>query len=256
MSLRSRKFRTVIGVLIVGLSTDSYGTDNVDSALHAQIGLVASINSSYYQGADEDYELLPLPIVEYKRFYVQGIDLGFHLYQGEDGKDLAVEIEGSFDGYESSDASILSGMAERKAAWEAALVYKAGIGHGQLKTKLMWDVSDRHQGFSTRIMYERPLWMDQTHLVSWYGGGEYWDRAKTNYYFGVKAFEASVNRPAYTAAESLNVFAGLNAIKQLSQTFSLLINAEYRLTSDAVAHSPLVDRNDQWSAYGGIFYSF
>ncbi|MEJ2622259.1 MAG: MipA/OmpV family protein [Candidatus Thiodiazotropha sp.] len=242
--------------LLFGFSTHSFAENSDNATWQVQVGPVASVNTSFYQGVGEEYYLLPLVIAEYKRFYLQGIDAGYRFYQREDGQQLAVEIGRTFDGYESNDARFLSGMATRKAAWETRLVYEAIVGGGQLKGKLMQDISHSHEGFSAHLEYERPLWNDETHLVTWLAGGEYWDSKKTDYYFGVDASEARSNRVAYSASDSHNLFVGGNAIKQLTPKFSVMLNAEYRIASDAVKNSPLVSRNDQWSAYGGIFYEF
>ena len=256
MRPRLNRLAIVMSCFLVGLSTHSLAEDNVDPTLQVQVGLVAAANTSFYQGVGKEHFVLPLVMAEYKRFYLQGANAGYRLYQGEGGQGLAIEIGGTFDGYESGDASFLAGMAERKAAWEARLVYEAPIGGGQLRGKLMQDIGHSHEGFSARLDYERPLWMDEAHLVTWFAGGEYWDSAKTDYYFGIEASEARSNRAAYSASDSLSVFVGGNVIKQLSPKFSLILSAEYRLASGAVENSPLVTRSDQWSAYGGIFYQF
>jgi outer membrane protein len=244
------------GCLLLGLSSLSLADDADDSELHLQVGVVASANSSYYQGVGHEQFVLPLVIAEYKQFYVQGTFAGYRLYQGESGQGLAVEIGGTFDGYESGDAGFLLGMADRKSAWEAGLVYWAPVAGGQLTGKLMQDVSDKHGGFSARLDYERPLWMDETQLISWFAGAEYWNRAKSDYYFGVTASEARSDRPLYSAPDSVSLFVGGNFIKQLSPRFSLIVSADYRTASGAVKNSPLVARTDQWSAYSGVFYEF
>jgi len=256
VNMRSKQTVSILGCLLVGLSNFSQADDGVDSGLHLQMGVVAAANTSYYQGVDQEQFVLPLVIAEYKDFYLQGTFAGYRFFQGEGGQGLALEIGATFDGYESGDASFLIGMADRDSAWEAGIVYWAPVAGGQLTGKLMQDVGDSHGGFSARLDYERPLWMDETHLVSWFVGAEYWDRAKTDYYFGVTESESRPTRPEYVAQDSTGVFLGANFLKQLSPRFSLIASADYRAASGAVEDSPLVVRADQWSAYAGIFYEF
>lgn len=256
MNMRTKQSAIFWGCLLIGLSSLSLADDGAESELHLQVGVVAAANSSYYQGVGFEQFALPLIIAEYKQFYLQGTFAGYRLYHGESGQGLAVEIGGTFDGYESDDAGFLLGMADRKSAWEAGLVYWAPVAGGQLTGKLMQDVGDKHGGFSARIDYERPLWIDETKLVSWFLGAEYWDRAKSDYYFGVKASEARPNRPMYSAPDSVSFFLGGNFIKQLSPRFSLVVIADYRVADSAVGNSPLATRADQWSAYSGVFYEF
>lgn len=256
MKSRFKLCAIVISCFAAGLSSQAFAEDEVDSTRQVQVGLVASTNTSFYRGVGEKNYLLPLAIAEYKDFYLQGIDVGYRLYRSKDGQGLAVEIGRTFDGYESDEADFLTGMADRKAAWEARLVYEAPVGGGQLTGKLMQDIGHSHDGFAARLDYERPFCVGESHMMTWFAGGEYWDSAKTNYYFGVNASEARPNRAAYAASDSFSLFVGGNAIKRLSPKFSLIISAEYRSANDALADSPLVTRSDQWSAYGGIFYSF
>ncbi|MBN0989565.1 MipA/OmpV family protein [Amphritea pacifica] len=246
----------VMGGMLMGLSSCLLAEDNVDGKSQVQVGLVASVNSSFYRGADNDLFVLPLVIAEYGRFYLNGVDAGYRFYQREDGQRFAIEVGRTFDGYESGDSSFLSGMAERKAVWEARIVYEALVGGGRLKGKLMQDISDRHGGFSARLNYEHLFWQNETTMVTWVTGGEYWDSAKTDYYFGVRDSETRLNRQAYSASENLSLFVGSNVIKKLSPNVSLVLSAEYRMAGDAVDESPIVADGDQWSAYGGIFYKF
>jgi outer membrane protein len=238
------------------LSTQLHAEDNVDASLQLQVGLATSVNTSFYHGVSEEYFVFPLVMAEYGRYYLEATNIGYRVYQGQSGQRLAIEIDRTFDGYESGDASFLSGMVERKAAWEAGVVYEAFVGGGQLKGKLMKDISDVHEGFSTRLEYERSLWQDEAHLVTWFAGGEYWDRAKTDYYFGVESSEVRPDRPAYSAPDSHSLFVGGNAFKQLNPEVTLFLSAEYRSASAEVKDSPLVTQVDQWSTYGGFFYQF
>lgn len=221
-----------------------------------QVGLATSVNSNFYKDMGEEYYFLPLVIAEYERFYLQGVHGGYRFFQDDDGQSLALEIRRTFDGYRSEDSDALEGMANRDAAWEAGLVYEVNIAGGQAKAKLMQDISDSHNGFSARFEYERPFWMGDAHMVSWYAGSEYWSSKKTDYYFGVTDDEETAMRSVYTADESQSLFLGANALKRISDDITVIVNAEYQQVSAAVNDSPLTTRKDQWSAYAGVFYQF
>ncbi|MCG8012278.1 MAG: MipA/OmpV family protein, partial [Candidatus Thiodiazotropha weberae] len=82
-----------------------------------QFGVVVSANSSFYEDVGQDYYLLPLLLVDYDRFYLQGIDAGYRFFEGET-QSLALEVRRTFDGYESDDSDALEGMRDRDQAWE------------------------------------------------------------------------------------------------------------------------------------------
>jgi outer membrane protein len=241
------------GVIGIAITTPSMAESEL------QLGLVTAVNTTFYQGIDEEYYLLPLLIAEYGRFYLQGVHGGYRLFQNDEGQSLALEVRRTFDGYskdDMDDRDALAGMSDRDAAWEAGLAYEAPMAGGQVKAKLMQDVSDTHNGLSARFEYERPLWTDQTHMLSWYAGSEYWNSNKTDYYFGVTPGEATADHSAYSADDSSSFFVGSNIVKQIDKNITILANIEYLRMNDAVSDSPLVDRQDQWSAYAGIFYKF
>ncbi len=238
------------GLILAAISAPLLAENNV------QLGVAASANTSFYEGVGEKYYAFPLVIAEYRRFYLKGVHGGYRIFQDETGQSLALEIRRTFDGYDSGDSDALAGMADREAAWEAGLAYEVGLAGGQAKAGLMHDIADTHKGFSALLEYERPFWTDNEHMLSWYTGVEYWSSKKTDYYFGVRAEEATSTRPAYLTDDSYGVYVGGNALKRLTDQVSLIVNVEYRWMGDTVDESPLTSKQDQWSAYTGIFYEF
>ena len=250
MKQRLKLYTGIIGLISVAISTTSFAEHSL------QLGLAASVNTSFYEDVGEERYAFPLIIAEYDRFYLQGIHGGYRFFQNEKDQSLALEIRRTFDGYNSKDSDALAGMDDRDAAWEAGLAYEITMADGQAKAKLMHDISNNHNGFSARFEYERPLLMDAAHLVSWYTGLEYWSRRKTDYYFGVTPEEAMSAHPVYAPNKSYNFNFGVNTFKRLNDKFTVIFNAEYLRASDAVNDSPLTTRQDQWSAYAGVFYRF
>lgn len=250
MAQSTKYSRGVAGLLCMAAGTLSQAASDI------QVGLVGSANSTFYKQMDQEYYLLPLIIAQYDRFYLQGISGGYRLVQFEEGQSLSLELRHTFDGYSSDDSDALRGMADRDPAWEAGLAYEVDLAGGQMKTKLMQDISNTHKGFSARIEYERPYWTRDDLMFSWYTGSEYWNDKKSDYYFGVTAAEANATRDEYTADQSHSLFVGTNALMQISENLRLIISAEYLRMSDSVKQSPLTERQDQWSTYAGIFYHF
>jgi outer membrane scaffolding protein for murein synthesis (MipA/OmpV family) len=249
--VRRLKFYTgLIGLIGVVINTPSLAEQSV------QVGLVTSVNSGFYKDVGEEYYVLPLVIAEYDRFYLQGTHGGYRFFQDNDGQSLALEIRHTFDGYRSDDNDALASMADRDAAWEAGLAYEVNMAGGQIKTKLMQDISDTHNGFSARFEYERPYWIDDALIVSWYTGSEYWNGKKSNYYFGVTPEEAMPTRSVYAPDENYSFYLGSNVFKRIDDNITLIVSAEYLRMSDAAYDSPLTNRKDQWSAYAGVFYQF
>jgi outer membrane protein len=220
-----------------------------------QLGMVVSVNSSFYKDVGEEYYILPLAIVEYGSFYLQGIDGGYRFFQ-DDVQSLAVEIRRTFDGYKADDSDALEGVEDRDPAWEAGLVYETDLLGGQAKAKLMHDISNTHNGSTLRIEYERSMMTGSSYMVSWFAGSEYWSSKKTNYYFGINPEEVMPDRPVYSAGQSYNLFSGINVVKRFNVKYSMIASAEYQWMADEMIESPITSRQDQWSVYAGLFYQF
>jgi MipA family protein len=250
MKQRLRFYTGLIGLIGVAVSMPSLAERSV------QAGLAVSAKSSFYKEVGNEQYLFPLVIAEYDRFYLQGAQAGYRLIQDGDVHSLALEIRRTFDGYRSSDSDALAGMSDRDAAWEAGLVYEVSVAGGQVKANLMHDVSGSHEGFSAQLDYEHPLWTDDAHMVTWYTGSEFWSSRKTDYYFGVTAEEATSARLAYDPDESYRFYIGSNVFKRIKTNITVIFNAEYLWSTNAVDDSPLTTRQDQWSTYAGVLYRF
>lgn len=224
--------------------------------LQWQLGLAVSANTSFYRGVGEEFYLFPLVIAEYDRFYLQGTHGGYRFYQSDNGQVWSLEIRRTFDGFSGDDADYLNGLSERKAAWEAGIALQMPLAGGEVKGKLMQDISGAHEGFSSRLEYERPVFMDAGQMMTWYAGSEYWDSDKTHYYFGVSQSEVLVNRPVYQSGDSQTGFVGTNYFRNLAADLTLFVSGEYLVSSSDIDDSPLTVRSDQWSAYSGLFYHF
>jgi outer membrane protein len=241
--------------VLLGLTSALLGTPALAES-DLRIGLSASANTSLYEGVGSEQYLFPLLFLEQDRLYFHGIRGGYRFLRDDQGQSLALEVRRTFDGYDHDDSAALAGMADRKPAWEVGLVHEFGVAGGQIKTSLMHDVSDRHNGFSAKGEFERPLLQQENYQLSWYAGLEYWSDGKADYYFGVDHLEARPRRPDYDPEEVYFLSLGGNAAMRIDERFSVVFNAEYSLASDGVGDSPLVTRRDQWSAYGGLFYRF
>lgn len=229
---------------------------DAEAELQWQLGLAVSANTSFYRGVGEEFYLFPLMIVEYGPFYLQGTHGGYRIYQSDAGPVWSLEIRRTFDGFSGDEADYLSGLSERKAAWEAGIAVQTPLAGGEVKGKLMQDISGAHEGFSSRLEYERPVFMDAGQMMTWYAGAEYWDSAKTHYYFGVSQSEVLVNRPVYQSGDSQTGFVGTNYFRTLAPDLTLFVSGEYLVSSSGIDDSPLTVRSDQWSAYSGLFYHF
>jgi outer membrane scaffolding protein for murein synthesis (MipA/OmpV family) len=75
MVFRLNHYTGLIGLLSIAFNTPSQAENSV------KVGLVASVNSSFYKDVGEEYYVLPLVLAEYGRFYLQGIHGDYRLFE-------------------------------------------------------------------------------------------------------------------------------------------------------------------------------
>ena len=77
----------------------------------------------------------------------------------------------------------------------------------------------------------------------------------TDYYFGVRDFEATEARPAYQPSDALHWTAGLNIIYNHSDKIAFMIFPGVELLDDEITDSPLVDEDLLFRAMVGVTYA-
>ena len=82
------------------------------------------------------------------------------------------------------------------------------------------------------------------------------DGKLNNYYYGVRASEATVARPAYQPGSGLNAEIGLSAVYRLSQRWRILGGISARRLSSGIRASPIVRDRTQLAGLLGLAYDF
>lgn len=241
------KLILVLSVLL----THVYATD--DSSL--QMGVGVSSSTSPYKGISS--VTMPLPDVEltYKSAFIEGITMGYNVY---DTKTLQVGVIllPVLAGYQSKDSHELSGMDNRTMSLEGGLRMKYTFENSFLSSMVSRDISGTTDGYTINAAYNYTLLETQNSGLSLYVGAEYLSDKKSDYYYGVKAKEATLTRPHYHADGALNPFIGLTQIFAFSETWSIIANIEYKHFDSAIYKSPIVDDHYQLAGYLSIMYTF
>ena len=85
----------------------------------------------------------------------------------------------------------------------------------------------------------------------------YWlDKKYVDYYYGVRAAEATVGRAAYVGKGGVNVDIGLRTMYQFDEHHSMLLDVSITRLSKQIKASPLVGRSSTNQVILGYMYSF
>ncbi len=222
------------------------------------LGMGPYLQTQPYKGVDDI--LLPSPFIYYNSdiFYIKWTRFGVYFY-GSKSDDISwgfsFTAQPRVYGYKASDSSFLAGMQERKTSVEAGLAFTLQ------KEKTFLDIS-----LLTDILHKNNAWIAQTELGYELNIGKlqiypsllltYQSTAFTDYYYGVRAEEATSLRNQYSASAGVQI--GLQTYIQypLTKKLSTLVNLHAEKLSSQARQSPLVEENTIYSGLVSLIYTF
>jgi len=222
------------------------------------IGAGPYLQTQPYKGVDTI--VLPSPFIYYNSdiFYMKWTRVGAYFY-GSRSDDISwgfsLTAQPRIYGYKASDSAYLQGMDERKNSIEAGLAFTLQ------KKKAFLDIM-----LLTDVLHKSDAWIAQSELGYDFTLGKfqiypsllltYQSSAFTNYYYGVKANEATTSRVQYSA--NAGVQLGLQTYIQypITDKFSTLINLHAEKLSHEATASPLVEDDYIYSGLVSLIYTF
>ena len=201
-------------------------------------------------------EVLGVPYITYQGEHL-GIDLGTVTWSLHDSPAFTMALQGEVrvDGYEPGDSDALAGMAERKPSFDAGMGFNHSAAWGVLDLVLLTDITGTHDGFEARATYQHPFMIDRW-LLAPAIGMKWQDASLVDYYYGVRADEAGVGRPAYAGDDAANFFAEMSVGYVFSERIDIMVTLEAIRFDDSISNSPVVDRRNQTSIITALLYKF
>ncbi len=221
----------------------------------AGLGVGSRIEQSMYRDGRTRFDLVPLYMYEGKFVYLHAYRAGLKLDQKPDRR-FDVFISHRFEGfpYDRIPAS-LAGMAERAPGLDAGMSYQRNGTWGSAYAEYLHDLSGSSRGSELRLGYSH-RWRSGTLLLSPGLMLALRDAKLNNYYYGVEATEAALDRPAYRPGSGVNTRIGLDARYDLSERWRLLAGVAATRWASGVRTSPIVDNRLQISGFLGVAYDF
>lgn len=178
---------------------------------------------------------------------------------GDDQSDFALHLTltSTGMGYEAGDADVLAGMADRDTSLDIGISADYQLGMGQLRSTLVQDVIDAHDGYVAGLYYQLPYKVGNGIVFTPAAGVSYASKEYVNYYFGVENSEATAKRSAYSSdSGALNGFIGYRLDLPIKGDWSLIHEAHYAKLGGEISDSSLVDRDSVWTASLAVGYTF
>ena len=227
-------------------------------ALAGEFTLGAGAYKSRSQYADYNHTSGGLPIIDYQG---EGWSLG--------GSGASIDLLGDQDtvlklsalltlnrnGFDDADSTVFSGMKKRDNSVDLGLAIDYKLGSGSLGASLMGDASSTHQGYLFDVNYSQGVAL----LGGFFKpsiGLAMQSSNYTDYYYGVPTNEVTATRKAYSANSAINPYIEYSYRYPINDNMMLLQGANFTKLDTQINDSPLVDRNNTWSTFVGISYTF
>lgn len=212
------------------------------------------VQTQPYAGVDA--RVYPAPVVAYegKRFYVRSAIVGYRLLS-ENGLMIGPLVQPRVEGFKEDDSPFLHGMRDRNWSVDGGVNIEAATPVGLLGVSIVSDLLGRNRGQEVEFRYLVMLPVLGFHLIP--SGGVKWKSdSLVDYYYGVRPHEARPDRPAYEGEQAFDPFLRLVIRRKLTKHWSLFSDAEYEWLAGAIANSPIVSKDHQFSITTGVLYAW
>jgi outer membrane protein len=186
-------------------------------------------------------------------FLIRDGDVGAR-WVSESGWELGLVGRVQTLGLGNSETDELIGIEDRKWTLELGptVGWRGWPVHINLTTYT--EISDRHDGLISQLAFSLPYEWSRGYVVP---GVEliHQSRDYVNYYYEVSSAEATPSRPAYSAGEAMNTAFKVRWGYALNDKWLLSGTIGLELLDSAITDSPIVERDNVWSARVGIAYN-
>jgi MipA family protein len=215
-----------------------------------------------YKDADRETKLLPMIQFENRYVQVQGPTLevklpGHDLGQGQrlDFRLIAqMNLDGA--GYEDNDAPILAGMSDREGGFWGGGKVKWRNPVADLQLEWLGDLSGNSKGQRLGLVVEKMFRVTENLMVSPRAGVAWVDDNYVDYYFGVRAREATAWRPAYEGESGVIPTVGVRALYRFDAHHAVMFDARVAHLAESIKDSPLVDASSENRVLMSYMYRF
>lgn len=247
--------RNVTGLIVYGAVILASGT----AARAQDSGFSLGVGVFSEERTFGETETSAVPLIDYDSTYfsVSGASADLKLpWISTETVGLAFRAKYSVgEGYDESDADILDGMEDREGGfWTGAAVeWDAGVADFSLEA--LADVSGDSDGHRVQLEVSRDFQWNRMVLTPRIAG-TWMDDNAVDYFYGVRADEATADRPEYAGEATTNLTVGLRAAYLPAANHMIIFDISATSVGDSIGDSPITT-DDTLTAVGlGYVYRF
>jgi MipA family protein len=229
--------------------------DLLDTPGSAALGGVSITSRSPYVDGGTRRDLLPLYLYEGQHLFLRGDRIGLKFSPAERQR-FELFVRRRLEGHPlDAVPDSLEGMTPRRDGADLGLAWRIDLPLGTLRATALHDVSKVSQGSELALSIHQS-WPSGRWVLR-PGAGLTWRSARLNdFYYGVRAAEATAARPAYRAGDGVDAWLGLFGTYAVTDNWRLLGGASVTQRAASVRKSPIVEADPQAALFVGAAYDF
>ncbi len=250
--------RSVLLVLSVGsislpLAANAQRTPTETSSWGAGIGVAAERRPYFGAGT----KTIAFPAISYEgRYFRWAGNVADIKLPGTGEWTFAVRGRYAFgDGYDQNDAPILTGMDKRKGGFWLGGAASWNPGFARFALEVLGDASGKSDGLQANLAVERDF-PASTFTFTPRAAIGYVDKKYVDYYYGVKASEATSFRSAYEGKSTMNFQLGLRTSYRIDTRQFVFLDVRATAIGKEITDSPLVGKKVVPAVALGYLYRF
>ena len=123
-----------------------------------------------------------------------------------------------------------------------------------LSLKTYWELLDRHDGYTAELAFLLPREFSWGYIVPSVEF-RYLSEDYANYYYGVQPAESTLARPIYSPGSVINPYVAVRTGYRFNDRWMITGRLGLEFLDSAVQESPIVDKDQIWSATIGVAYN-
>ncbi len=241
----------IAAAVILGCANNALAeTDQIQFS----VGLGAMHISDHYAGDNDETLIVPLVSITSNRFAVDVLEGASFSFFRNDTLDLKLLATPRFTNLDDPDADELRGI-DRQATLDVGLGFDYAIGETIFSTSFLAEVTGEHNGYEIDAKVGRVEPVGKA-LVAYAIGASWQSQNLSDYRFGVRASEALIDRPAFTANASIAPYAEIFTQYLVSNKWAIIGGGQFTLLAGDAKDSPIVSSDISFAVFSGIARKF
>ena len=228
-----------------------------DKKLYGAVGGLLFNSQRLVGSKDRVSGAFPVLIMSYANSFYWNIGSGgYWFYTADDRRLRFAAVVKLRPGYKTDDDDLLQGMEERKLSLDAGIRMKLKTGSLLTNAAVYTDIANRSDGQSASLKISLPFKLATTWRLSPSLSVDWLSDDLVDYYYGVRASEATGSRPEYHGRATLNSRIGLNLSHRFAKDWLAFAGASYLRLGDGLYDSPIVQHKGIATYYIGAGWIF